>query len=427
MEPIVHKKDCECAEYRELSRRGFLGDAKIFAAALASTPAWMPQIAYSRSSSGQARDTLVVINLRGGMDGLTGCVPYGDPELYVKRPTLAVQPPGQPGGAVDLDGYFGLPPTAAPLLTPYQNGHLAVVHATGSTDPTRSHFDAMFYMETATPNSGALLATEGWIGRHLATTAPVGSGDLRGIGLAPTLAMALYGGPGAIPVADLDAFEFPGRDLTAADRRIALSNLYSNAVPILQSAANSAMATIDILTAIDFANYLPENGAVYPATGFGNGMKSIAALIKANTGVEAAHLDYNGWDHHSGQGPVDGVYAYMIGDLASTIEAFYLDLQAKLGEITLVVMSEFGRRIEENGTAGTDHGHGNCMYVMGGNVVGGQVLTQWPGLANSGNGDLDITIDYRDILAEILADRMGNTSLDVVFPNYTPIFRGITT
>src|SRR5688572_27579281 len=142
MENIVHKNDCDCAEYRELSRRGFLGDARLFAAALASTPAWMPRVAFARGGGrGNARDALVVVNLRGGMDGLTGCVPYGDGELYVQRPTLAINPPGQPNGAIDLDGFFGLAPAAAPLMTPYQAGHLAVVHATGSTDPTLSHFD----------------------------------------------------------------------------------------------------------------------------------------------------------------------------------------------------------------------------------------------------------------------------------------------
>ncbi len=424
MENIVHNPDCECAEYRELSRRGFLGDARIFAAALASTPAWLPKVAFSRAPAG-ARDTLVVVNLRGGMDGLTGCVPFGDAELYAKRPTLAVPPPGQTNGALDLDGYFGLPPAAAPLLTPYQAGHLAIVHATGSTDPTRSHFDAMFYMETGTPNSGGLLASTGWIGRHLIHTSPLGTGELRGIGVSPYLAMSMFGGPGTIPVADLASYDFPGRPNTAADRRALLSSLYSESVEILESSANSAMATVDILNAIDFPNYVPENGAVYPNSTFGYGLKSIAALVKADADLEIAHLDYDGWDHHNGEGPIDGAFAYMIGDLSATLEAFYLDMQARMGRLIVVVMSEFGRRIEENGTAGTDHGHGNCMYVMGGHVAGGQVLTQWPTLIGSGNGDLDITIDYRDILAEILERRMGDTSLGDVFPNFTPTFRGI--
>jgi uncharacterized protein (DUF1501 family) len=424
MENIAHDNDCGCAEYHELSRRGFIGDARIFAATLASTPAWLPQVTFSRNPAG-GRDTLVIVNLRGGMDGLTGCVPFGDSELYVKRPTLAVQPPGQPDGALDLDGYFGLPPTAAPLLTPYQAGKLAVVHATGSTDPTRSHFDAMFYMETGTPNSGGLLSATGWMGRHLINTAAIGNGDLRGIGVSPYLAMSLFGGPGTVPVPDLASYDFPGRSNTAADRRTLIGKLYSQAVPILASAATSALATVDILNGIDFANYVPENGATYPNTTFGVGLKSVAALIKADGDLEVAHLDYYGWDHHNGEGPINGAFAYMINDLAATLEAFYLDTQSQMDRLVVVVMSEFGRRIEENGTAGTDHGHGNCMFVMGGHVAGGQVLTQWPGLINSGNGDLDITYDYRDILAEILEKRMGNTTLGDVFPNYTPIFRGI--
>lgn len=194
----------------------------------------------------------------------------------------------------------------------------------------------------------------------------------------------------------------------------------------LRSAATSSLATIDLLESIDFAGYLPANGAIYPAGAFGQSLRSIAAMIKAGIDLEAAQADLGGWDLHNQLGPIDGTMAGLLANLAAGLEAFYLDMLGDLDRVVVVVMSEFGRRIAQNGTAGVDHGHGNAMLVMGGHIAGGQVVAQWPGLSNDDQGDLAITIDYRDILAEILQNRMGATDLASVFPGYTPNFQGVT-
>jgi uncharacterized protein (DUF1501 family) len=314
------------------------------------------------------------------------------------------------------------------LLTPWANGHLAIVHATGSTDPSRSHFDAQKFMESATPNMGTTNITTGWLGRFLSLSTAVGAGDLRGMSLGSVLPRTLVGAPATLPVPDPASFTFPGNAMTAPARRAAISDMYALTQEPMSSAATSSLAAIDLLELVDFENYLPEYGAVYENLAFANGLKSIATMLKSGVALEAAHLDFQGWDHHSAMGPITGTLADMLGELTRALEAFYKDMTDTIDSIVIVVKSEFGRRIAENGSAGTDHGHGNCMFAIGGHIAGGQVLRDWPGLANSGNGDLSITIDYRDILAEILAVRMGATSrmLDEIFPNHVRTTYGIT-
>jgi uncharacterized protein (DUF1501 family) len=183
------------------------------------------------------------------------------------------------------------------------------------------------------------------------------------------------------------------------------------------------------LSAIGIGSYQPSAGAVYPTSSFGTALRSTAALIRADVGVEAVHIDVGGWDTHNAQGPATGGMANTMRSLADAIAAFHADMvgSSRIGRLTLVVMSEFGRRAQENGSQGTDHGHGNVMFVLGGSATGGRVLTQWPGLTAPQlyqGQDLQVTIDYRDILAEIVSRRLGNSQLDVVFPGYTPTFRG---
>ncbi|MAF66331.1 MAG: hypothetical protein CMJ84_11830 [Planctomycetes bacterium] len=414
-----------CGEFLHLSRRGFLGAS----AAAAVGTAGMSQLAFGASrGSDRQRDVMVVVFLRGAMDGLTAVVPYGDGNLYNARPTLAVAPPGQPDGALDLDGFFGLAPACAPLLPVYESGDLAVVHATGSTDPTRSHFSAMRIMETATPNMGPTTINDGWFGRHLQTSTAVGTGDLRAAVLNPTLTRTLAGGPGALPVSDPADFAFPGPPALVPALRTALESAYAGAREPLAGAAASSLGAIDLLAGIDFENYQPENGAAYPGDSFGEGLVRTAAMIKADIGLECVELDVTGWDHHSGMGPIDGVLASMLGNLSEGLAAFHTDMgSGGMARVTMVVMTEFGRRVAENGSAGTDHGHGGAMFVIGGNVNGGQGFTQWPGLdpGSLGNGDLVITTDYRDVLAEIIQLRLGNSSLAEIFPQHTPQFPGI--
>lgn len=421
--------DPSCSEYAELSRRGFLARSGLLSAGIAST-AMLPKVALARPGAAGTRDVMVHVFLRGGLDGLSFIVPHGDPALYNARPNLAVPQPGQQNGAVDLDGFFGLNPNAAPLTTPYNAGHLAVVHAAGSTDPTRSHFDAMIAMEGGVPNQSLVNVSTGWLGRHLSDTPPVGTGLLRGMALEDTMPLHMTGSDAALPVSNPAGFDFPGRASTLTERRLAVENMYAPADEPLGSAAISSFATIDLLASIDFENYQSAGAKAYPNSAFGQQLRIAAALIKAGIDLEAIGIDYNGWDHHEGQGPITGLMANLLGDLTNSLEAFYLDLAADgtIDEVVTLLMSEFGRRVAENVSLGTDHGHGNMMLAMGGGIAGGQVFANWPGLApgNLDDGDLAITIDYRDVVGEILQNRMENTDLPSIFPNHTPSFIGIT-
>lgn len=424
--------DCDCVhDQGGLSRREFVGGSALAGAALITAPAWLPRASFARSLAGGPRDVLVQVYLRGAADGLTIVPPYGDPQYYLRRPTLSIPQPGQSNGAVVLPGstLFGLAPSAAPLLTPFQAGKLLVVHATGLVDPSRSHFDAQKYMELGTTSAFASQTSTGWIGRHLATSLPIGNGLLRGMALQDGLPTSLAGGPASLPIKDPDGFDLAGQVSTKAARRARITNMYAGEPAPLGTAATATFGTIDLLNGISFPGYVPANGAVYPTSTFGNQLKWSATMIKANIGLEVVTIDIGGWDLHAQLGPLTGTMATKTDDLSRAIQAFYLDLSlTHLDQVTLVVMSEFGRRAGENASSGCDHGHGNCMLVMGGHIAGGQVLANWPGLATNqlDNGDLAITIDHRDILAEIVLNRLGNTNLGTVFPNYTPTLRGIT-
>lgn len=412
-------------------RRQFMGRSLVGATAALTMPAWMPRVSFAASSAGPARDTLVVIFLRGGADGLTLCVPYGDGELYNRRPTLGIRPPGQSNGAVNLDGFFGLAPASQPLWRAYQSGQLAFVHATGLMDPSRSHFDMQKWMEFGVSSALAASVTTGWIGRYMQSTAPAGAGLLRGLGIGDILPRSFTGAPASLAVVEPGAFTISGSTSTATARRAALAAAYATEPAPMGTAAANTFATMNLLATIDFTNYVAFNGATYPSTTFGRALRSAAALIKAQIGVEVIEIDVGGWDLHNALGPISGVMATKMDELAKTLQAFHLDMNDAahtINRVTLVAMSEFGRRATENASAGIDHGHGNCMMVMGGHVNGGQVIRNWPGLATPSldNGDLAITMDYRDILGEILADRMACTSLSTVFPGWTMTNRAIT-
>ncbi|HWL92871.1 MAG TPA: DUF1501 domain-containing protein [Phycisphaerae bacterium] len=419
-----------CSEYLQLSRRQFLAASGGTALAL-GMPAWLPSVAYAEDDCSD-RDVIVTVFLRGAADGLTLCVPHADDLYYTARPTLNIPRPDASGTfrAVDLDGFFGLPPQLAPLLPAYQNGDLLLVHACGSTDPTRSHFDAQRYMEIGKPGDVGLFT--GWLGRHLATSPPfVENSLLRAIGIGYGLQRALESGPQTISIPDLDTHTLSGSMATVAARRTVISAMHALQGDALSAAATTAQQTIDLLGTIDFAGYVPEDGASYGTDGLSLALKSTAALIKAEVGVEAVAIDVGGWDNHVNQGVViGGAMSNNMTRLATGLAAFHADLFSGLRRnVTLVVMSEFGRRLLQNGSLGTDHGHGNVMFLMGPGVDGGRVLANWPGLDETElfeGRDLAVTTDFRDVLAEIVSLRLGNPSLDVVFPGYTPTFRGVT-
>ncbi len=384
----------------------------------------LPDVAVEK----RGRDTLVLVFLRGGMDGLTTVAPWGDPDLYTQRPTLAIQPPGAPQGAVDLDGFFGLAPAAAPLLAPFLAGDLAFVHAVGSTDPTRSHFEAYRRMEYGFPNQAWPTAVSGWLARHLHTVEPLDAGaPLRALVTSPAMSKTLATAPRALPVEFPALFRFPGDPASAPLRAATLQGMHAMTAGPLAAPGATIFDAFGLLESIDFAGYQPANGALYPDHEFGQRMRDVACLIKADAGVEAVHVPFEGWDHHGAMGPLVGKLAFALDKLARSLEAFWLDLQAELGRVTVVVQTEFGRRVAENASLGTDHGHGGLMMILGGHVLGGRVVTDWPGLApaSQDDGDLAITIDYRDVLLEVLQKRLGGADAAAVFPGHAPTDHGL--
>ncbi|HUN82345.1 MAG TPA: DUF1501 domain-containing protein, partial [Phycisphaerae bacterium] len=423
--------DCRaCTEYMELSRRQFLGVGGAGALAL-TMPEWLPRVAYAQDACTD-RDIIVCVFLRGAMDGLTACCPHADDLYYAARPTLAIPRPdsSDPNRATDLDGYFGFPPPLVPLIPAYQAGHLLLVHACGSTSGSRSHFDAMRFMEIAKPGDNTLFT--GWLGRHIATSPPLAPNPvLRAIGIGYGLQQSLQGGNLSLPVPDLDNFELSGDDYTRAARMNTIISMYNATTDPLKTSALSTQQTINFLNAIDFAGYQPGGNATYPNTNFGYSLKSTAALIRADVGVEAVAIDIPGWDTHNYQGVLPGGALWdLLTTLGDGLAAFHADMFSGNGKnVIVMVMSEFGRRLLENGSFGTDHGHGNCMFIMGKHVNGGRVLTQWPGLAEDQlfqGRDLAVTIDFRDLMAEVVFNRLKNPNLATVFPGYTPTFRGVT-
>ncbi len=420
-----------CDEYQGLTRRNFVGLATGVAAA-ALAPAWLPRVVYADSHDG-SRDVIVSIFLRGGGDALTLCVPHGEDSYYDLRPTLAVPRPdgGGAGRAIDLDGFFGFPQGMKPLMDAWRDGNLLVVHACGMPNPTRSHFDAMRFMEVGMGDAPPNLQT-GWLGRHLQATAPtVADGVLRAVGIGYGLQRTLVGGPLTLPIADLAEFGFDGRRATRKERRQALEEMYGVVGDPLATSAENTFRTVDLLKKIGFKSYKPAGAAAYPDDEFGYALKSTAALVKAEVGVEAVAIDLGGWDTHDFQGPVDGHMAYLMESLSGGLAAFHRDLFSDgFEEVVVTTTSEFGRNAAENASAGTDHGHGGLMLVLGGHVAGGRVLAEWPGLADGQlyeGQDLAITIDYRDVLTEILTRRLGNPDFRTVFtdPGYEPQERGV--
>ena len=417
-----------CEEYKNISRRTVLKGA---AAAAMSTAAlaWLPRTSYAASYSN--RDVMISIFLRGGADGLTLVCPYGDDNYYNLRPTIAVPRPDSNSSnrAKDLNGFFGLPPAMQPLYRAYNEGKLAFIHAAGMQGWSRSHFDAMRWLETS---SRDVLSSTGWLGRHLALTPPVSQDPgLRGIAMTYGFPTTLAGGDRTLPVPDPSNFGYQGWYDSQKNLVQWIELAYSHVNDVTSAAVKNTNKTIQFLEQIDFANYQGAGGAVYPETDFGRSMKATAALLKNEVGLEAIHIDVGGWDTHSAEGPFDGTLFGLMTELAEGLAAFYLDMSStpKMGW-TLAALSEFGRTAGENDTQGTDHGTANMMIVMGGAVNGKQVFCNWPGLAPDKlfeDQDLAYTTDYRDILSEIAVKRLQTADISALFPNYTPKFHNIVT
>lgn len=409
------------------TRRDFLGQMMGVGAVGVSKslfPAWMPRLAFRPQMQPGPGDALVAIFLRGGIDGLSAVVPYGDgANYYDARPTIAVPEPGSAANAaLDLDGYFGLHPALAPLKEVYDMGGLTIVHAAGSIGPSRSHFDAMQFMEYGTP--GNKTTGTGWIGRHLQSAAWQNDSPFRAVGMGAMVPNLLRGGITPLSLQSIADFHLRGRESELKRVEQTLAQLYTVAAPqdMLGAQAGLVFDTVDMLQSLNATSYQPANGAAYPGDpyGFGMGLQQIAQLIKADVGLEVACIDLGGWDTHENQGTTDGYFNDLLGVLGNGLGAFYADLSERMSSVSVVTMSEFGRRVTENASQGTDHGHGNFMLLMGGGAKGG-VHSNWPTLAPEAlnDGDLQITTDYRDVLAEVISKRLLNPALNQVFPNFT--------
>ncbi|RMG97966.1 MAG: DUF1501 domain-containing protein [Chloroflexi bacterium] len=420
-------KCTHCAEYDQINRRVFLSKSLQSAAGLllgntlVSLPAWMPRISLADPHVGPRGDTLVCIFLRGGADGLNMVVPHGDDNYYARRPNIGIPRPDDRKATlrtVDLDGFFGLHPALDPLTEIYLAGDLALIHATGSPDETRSHFEAMDLMERGATTNGDYT---GWLARHLATLDTGNNSALRAVGVGSMLPASLTGALSATALQSIAEYHLRGRDERVGEMQTILHALYNQNEDMLTAVANQTFAAIDVLSKLDAEHYQPA-GRAYPEREFGRAMKMVAQLIKADVGMEVACVDLGGWDTHVAQGSTEGAMARLMAELAAGLRAFYEDIQTHVANVTVVVMSEFGRRLQENGGLGTDHGHGNMMMVLGGGINGSRVYAKWPGLHEEqldGPGDLAVTTDYRDVLGEIIRKRLNNPQVADVFPGYT--------
>jgi uncharacterized protein (DUF1501 family) len=356
---------------------------------------------------------LVVVFLRGGADGLSLVPPHGEDAYHRLRPTIGLASPKDKKVSVaarslDLDGFFGLHPSLAPLHPLFAEGQLGIVHAVGSTDESLSHFEAMATMENGLPNSAS---SNGWLARYLNTAPSANPSPLRGLAFGAGLPDSLRGAANAVALESLSDFRLSAPAAPLTDALTALYAPSSGQEDAVHRAGRETLHVLQVLRRLDPNHYRPESGAAYPDSGLGSGLRQTACLIKAHVGLEVACLDHRGpylWDTHVAQ---PSVFPAQAADLAQSLAAFQQDMgKDGLKNVTLVAMTEFGRRVQENSGLGTDHGHGSVLFALGGDIQGGKVYGEWPGLeANqlTPPGDLRITTDYRQVLSEIIGHIQG--------------------
>jgi uncharacterized protein (DUF1501 family) len=400
------------------SRRIFLKSSGLALVSFGVAPRVLLRTVHA--APGRRGKVLVVVFQRGACDGLNTVIPYGEDAYRRLRPTIAVPAPrgGSREAALDLDGQFGLHPALEPLLPSYRDGSLAVVHAVGSPDPTRSHFDAQDFMESGTP--GRKSTDDGWLNRHLQARPDPAATPFRGVAVTPTLPRVLAGAAPAVAMANIREFGLRGGSEGSAAR--GFEGMYDGAVrDTLHGTGRETFEALEFLRKADPARYQPGPGASYPRGRSGDSLKQVAQLIKADVGLEVAFTEVGGWDHHAGEGGVQGQLAARLRELGQALAAFQADLGTRMQDVVLVTLTEFGRTVRENGNRGTDHGHASVSFVMGGGVRGGRVHGRWPGLGDSQlheGRDLAVTTDFRDLLGEVLARHLGAGDLARVFPGH---------
>lgn len=403
-----------------ITRRVFVRNSALAIVGTSVVPAFLTRAVHAAETAGVQNKRLVVIFQRGAADGLNIVVPHAEQAYYAMRPSINI-----PRNAVlDLDGFFGLHPAMASFQPLWNQKHLAIVHAAGSPDPTRSHFDAQDFMESGTP--GVKATEDGWLNRSLRelprasltqTDAP-----FRAIAMGPSLPRILTGAEPAVAINNINDFGVGGNNKNATPISNTFEAMYDHSVDsVLHGTGQETFEAVKMLKSADPAKYKPAAGANYPKGYFADSLKQLAQLIKANLGVQIAFADIGGWDHHVNEGNTQGQIANVLGDFSQSLSSFWIDLGDLAEDTVVVTMSEFGRTARENGNRGTDHGHANVMFVMGGPVKGGKVYGRWPGLDASQlheGRDLALTTDFRQVLGEAVARHLGNKDLAGVFPGF---------
>jgi uncharacterized protein (DUF1501 family) len=402
-----------------LTRRAFMRGGAMAVVGTAAIPAFLTRSVMAQATAAQAQaKKLVVIFQRGAADGLNVVVPYREPSYYQYRPNIGIPQ----NAVIDLDGFFGLHPAMAPLKPLWDQGHLAIVHASGSPDPSRSHFDAQDFMESGTP--GMKATPDGWLNRALQAE-DVACPDcahtpFRAVSLGAEVSRTLEGRIQAVALDNIKDFGIAGSGAAQSAAAAGFAAMYDESTDsVLHGTGQETFAAVKMMKAADPSKYTPAAGANYPGGPFGNSLKQIAQLLKANLGVEAAFADIGGWDTHQNQGNVDGQLAGRLKEFSAGLAAFWTDMGDQAEDIVLVTMSEFGRTCRQNGTGGTDHGHANVMFALGGPVRGGKVYGRWPGLSPEQlyeGRDLAITTDFRQVLGEAAYKTLGARDMQIVFP-----------
>ncbi|HEX4497901.1 MAG TPA: DUF1501 domain-containing protein [Thermoanaerobaculia bacterium] len=410
-----------------MNRRLFLktGGVALFSLGMGPGPGFLTRAAMAAQGTGSTparkRKILVTIFQRGAMDGLAAVPPIDDSTLRTLRPRLALSGARAEGdqALLDLGTGFGLHPAFEPLMPLWKEKRLGIVHAVGSPDPTRSHFDAQDFMETGTP--GRKGTPSGWLNRAVGLTGHEGS-PFRAVAMTASLPRSLYGDEPALAVTNLADFKvaLPGADRTAAAAGQGFEALYEQTSQgLLRDTGGETFRAIHMLSASEIQKYKPADGAEYPKTPLGNALRQIALLIKSDVGLEIAFAESGGWDTHVQQ---IGTFNRQARDLADSIQAFWTDLGAWQDQVVLTTMTEFGRTVRENGSGGTDHGHGSCLFVLSNSMDGGKVHGSFPGLADGAlyeGRDLPVTTDFRAVFCELAGKHLGIKDDAKLFPGWT--------
>ena len=414
-----------------MQRRAFVKSGALALVTMGLSPRFLRRTAFGMELPGAAKGrTLICLFQRGAADALNVVVPHGDASYYALRPRIAIPRPstrlGEAQAAIDLDGFFGLHPALQPLKPLWDRGLLAPIHAVGSPSTTRSHFDAQDYMESGTPDVKS--TPDGWLNRYLATKGTceecathggVRPSPFQAVAMTDQTPRILEGAAPAVAMSSLDAFTVRAGGSSAEQ----IEALYrTGSSDVVHASGSEMFEAVKMLRSANPQRYQPENGASYPRSQFGQRLREIAQLIKANVGMEIAFADVGGWDTHVNQGGATGQLAARLGDFSQSIAALVTDLGDRMENVVILTMREFGRMARENGTGGTDHGHAGAMFAIGGSIKGGKVHGKWPGLAPEQlyeGRDLALTTDFRSVFSEVASKHLGAARLETIFPGYS--------